>query len=364
VKIRVNRDVLADAVAWTARLLPGRSTVPALSGLLLEADADLRISVFDYEVSAWAQIEADVAAPGRVLIPGRVLAEITKSLPDRPVDLYRDGGEAVLTCGSLEYDLLVLPDEDFPSLPAMPPKAGAVGGGVFASAAGQVAAAASRDDSLPMLTGVRIDIDGVRVSMAATDRYRIAAREFLWHPERPDERRGVVVPARLLVEAARSLREGEISIGLGENVIGLRNQDRTVIVRLLDDQFIDYRSRLSEQWPIHADLALAPFVEAVKRVTLVAEPNTPVRLAFSPGQVLIRAGGGSIGRSTEIVAAELDGPDIDIAFQPHFLLDGLAGVETERVRLHMATPTRAALITEEGDDPAFRYLVMPVRPHG
>src|SRR5690606_41881913 len=114
------------------------------------------------------------------------------------------------------------------------------------------------------------------------------------------------------------LREGESSIDLGENVIGLRNQDRTVIVRLRDDQFIDYRSRLSEQWPIHADLALAPFVEAVKRVTLVAEPNTPVRLAFSPGQVLIRAGGGGIGPTPENDAAEPDGPVIRNALHPHF----------------------------------------------
>ncbi|WP_433498756.1 DNA polymerase III subunit beta [Sphaerimonospora sp. CA-214678] len=359
-KFQVNSSVLAEAVAWTARVLPGRPALPVLSGLLIEAADDLYVSAFDYDVSARAQIDADVAEPGRVLIPGRVLVEITKSLPDRPVEIARSGAEAVLRCGSLEYSLLTLPDEDFPNLPLMPPKIGAVGGGVFAAAVGHVAAAASRDETLPMLTGIRVDIDGVQVTMAATDRYRIAAEDFLWHPERQDERHGVVVPARVLVEVARALRGGEVSIGLGENIAGFSSHGRTTTVRLLDEQFIDYRSRLSQQWAIHADLAVAPFVEAVKRVALVAERNTAVRLAFAQDHVRIQAGGAEIGRGTEIIEAELAGDDIQIAFQPHYLLDGLNGVETERVRLYMDSPTRPALITGEGDS-GFRYLVMSLR---
>jgi DNA polymerase III subunit beta len=361
VKFRVNRDALADAVAWTARVLPGRPAIPVLSGLLLEAGDDLRVSAFDYDVSARAEVEADVAEPGRVLIPGKVLAEITRSLPDRPVEILRSGSEVVLTCGSAEFGLLTMPDEDFPTMPPMPPRVGTVGGGVFATAVGQVAAAASRDDTLPMLTGVRIDVDGVQMSMAATDRYRIAARDFLWHPEHQDEQHAVMVPARVLVEVARSLRGGEVSIGLDDNVAGFESQGRTTTVRLLDDQFIDYRSRLTADWGIHADLDVAPFVEAIKRVALVAERNTAVRLSFSQGQVLIQAGGGEIGRGAEVLEAELDGADIQIAFQPHFLLDGLAGVETERVRLNMDSPTRPALIANAGDDPDFRYLVMSLR---
>ncbi|MFI7037693.1 DNA polymerase III subunit beta [Microbispora rosea] len=360
-KFQVNRDVLADAVAWAARVLPARPAVPVLAGLLLEAGDDLRVSAFDYDVSARADVEADVAEPGRVLIPGKVLAEITRSLPARPVEIVRSGSEAVLTCGSAEFGLITMPDEDFPLIPPMPPKVGAVGGGAFATAVGQVAAAASRDDTLPMLTGIRVDIEGTRMSMAATDRYRIAAAEFLWHPEREDAQHGVVVPARVLVEVARSLRGGEVAIGLGDNVAGFESQGRTTTVRLLDDQFIDYRSRLTSEWTIHADVEVGPFVEAVKRVVLVAERNAAVRLSFSQGQVLIQAGGGDIGRGAEVVEAELAGPDIQIAFQPHFLLDGLAGVETGRARLHMDSPTRPALITDEGEDPGFRYLVMSLR---
>ncbi|MFC4588070.1 DNA polymerase III subunit beta [Sphaerisporangium corydalis] len=361
-KFQVNRDVLADAVAWSARTLPGRPAVPVLSGILLEALGEsLTLSVFDYDVSARAVIDADVAEPGKVLIPGRVLAEISRSLPAEPVQIVTSGAEAVLTCGGAEFGLLTMPVEDFPALPAMPAKAGAVGGGLFASAVGQVAVAASRDDTLPMLTGIRVDIDGVGVSMAATDRYRIAARDFLWHPERPGQTAAVMVPARVMVEVGRSLRAGEVSIGFGDGIAGFECAGRTTTVRLLDEQFIDYRARLSDEWSIRAGVAVAPFIEAVKRVALVAERHTAVRLSFTQGQVLVQAGGGDIGRGAEAVEAELDGDDIQIAFQPHYLLDGLAGVETETARISMASPTRPVLITDDEDDPTFRYLTMSLR---
>ncbi|WP_031158310.1 DNA polymerase III subunit beta [Streptosporangium roseum] len=362
-KFQVNRDVLADAVAWVARALPNRPALPVLSGLLLEADDDLVLSAFDYDVSARASIEADVAEPGRVLIPGRILAEITRSLPAEPVEIVTSGSEAVLTCGSAEFGLLTMPVEDFPTLPSMPPKIGAVGGGVFASAVGQVAPAASRDETLPMLTGIRIDISGETVAMAATDRYRIAAREFGWRPEEPGAAAAAMVPARVLVEVAKSLRGGEVSMALGDGVAGFESVGRSTTVRLLDEQFIDYRARLTDDWSVRADLRVAPFISAIKRVALVAERNTAVRLSFSQGQVLIQAGGGDIGRGTEAMEAELSGDGIQIAFQSQFLLDGLAGVETEFVRLNMESPSRPALITEvPGDaDPAFRYLVMSLR---
>ncbi|MEU4830000.1 DNA polymerase III subunit beta [Streptosporangium sp. NPDC023615] len=363
-KFRVNRDVLADAVAWVARALPNRPALPVLSGLLLEADEDdLVISAFDYDVSARVSIEAVVAEPGRALIPGRILAEITRSLPGEAVEVVADGSEAVLTCGSAEFGLLTMPVEDFPALPEMPPRIGAVGGGIFATAVNQVAPAASRDETLPMLTGIRVDISGEGVTMAATDRYRIAAREFDWRPERPDGTAAAMVPARVLVEVARSLRGGEVSIALGDGIAGFESVGRSTTVRLLDEQFIDYRARLTDDWSIRADVRTAPFIDAIKRVALVAERNTAIRLSFGQGQVLIQAGGGDIGRGTEVVDAELSGDDIQIAFQSQFLLDGLSGVETEFVRLNMESPSRPALVTEvPGDaDPAFRYLVMSLR---
>ncbi len=361
-KLHVNRDVLADAVAWTARILPSRPTVPVLGGILLDAyGEDLTLSAFDYEVSARATVEARVAEPGRTLIPGRVLAEITKSLPDHPVEIVTDGAEAILTCGSAEFGLHTMPVEGFPALPEMPPRIGAVGGGLLATAVAQVAPSASRDDTLPMLTGIRMDISGHNVTLAATDRYRIAAREFLWHPERPDATAAAMVSARVLVDIARTLRAGEVSIALGDGVIGFESVGRRTTVRLMDEQFIDYRSRLSHTPAIWATVPVAPLVEAIRRVSLVADRNPAVRLSFGRDQVLVQAGGGDIGRGAEVVEAELEGDEIQIAFQSHFLLDGLSGLETGRVRIGMDTPTRPALITDDADDPTFRYLVMSLR---
>ncbi|TDD03054.1 DNA polymerase III subunit beta [Nonomuraea deserti] len=362
-KIRVNRDVLADAVAWAARVLPSRPVVPVLSGLLLEAGDELTLSAFDYDVSARAAVDADVAETGSVLIPGRLLAEISRSLPADDVEIVTEGAEAVLTCGSAEFGLITMPVEDFPSMPAMPASVGAIGGGVFASAVGQVAPAASRDDTLPMLTGIRVDIEGESVAMAATDRYRIAARDFTWRPIASDVAVSAMVPARVLVEVARSLRGGEVSVSMGDGVAGFESVGRSTTVRLLDEQFIDYRARLTNDWSIRADVAVAPFVNAIKRVALVAERNTAIRLSFSEGQVLIQAGGGDIGRGTEVVECELRGDDIQIAFQSQFLLDGLTGIESELARINMESPTRPALIQDVPGDaqPAFRYLVMSLR---
>nr|WP_260408442.1 DNA polymerase III subunit beta [Planomonospora venezuelensis] len=364
VKFRVDRDVLADAVVWAARMLPGRPALPVLSGLLLEAAGEeIVLSAFDYDVSARAAVEAEVEEAGRVLIPGRILAEITRSLPDEPVEIVTTGSEAVLTCGSAEFGLLTMPVEDFPTLPAMPPRIGAIGGGVFAGAVAQVAPAASRDETLPMLTAIRVDVSGERVTMASTDRYRIAARDFDWRPERPDVTAAAMVPARVLVEVARSLRGGEVAVSMGEGIAGFESVGRSITVRLLDEQFIDYHTRLAGDWSIRADLRVAPFVEAIKRVALVAGSNTAINLSFGPGRVVVQAGGGDIGRATETVDAELSGDDLRIAFQAQFLLDGLSGVETELARLNMESSTRPALIAEvPGDaDPAFRYLVMSLR---
>ncbi|WP_084955428.1 DNA polymerase III subunit beta [Thermoactinospora rubra] len=362
-KFRVNRDVLAEAVAWAARVLPTRPAAPVLSGLLLEAGEELTLSAFDYDVSAQATVDAEVSEPGSVLVPGRLLAEISRSLPGDHVDVVTEGAEAVLTCGSAEFGLVTMPVEDFPTMPKMPPKIGAIGGGVFATAVGQVAPAASRDDTLPMLTGVRVDIDGTAVTMAATDRYRIAAREFTWRPERADVSVSAMIPARVLVDVAKALRGGEVAIAMGGGVAGFESVGRSTTVRLLDEQFIDYRSRLTGDWPIRADVRVTPFVEAIKRVALVAERNTAIRLTFTKGQVTVQAGGGELGRGVEVLDCDLRGGEIEIGFQSQFLLDGLTGVESEYARINMDSPTRPALITDvPGDaEPEFRYLVMSLR---
>ena len=178
-KFRLERDVLADSVAWAARTLPSRPSLPVLAGLVITAEGDhLTLSSFDYEVSARVEVDADVQEPGRALVSGRLLADIARSLPAQPVTLTSEGTRVVITCGRSSFTLPTLPIEDYPQLPTMPKASGDIEGALFAAAVGQVAIAAGRDDTLPTLTGIRMEVDGGNIVLAATDRYRLAVREL------------------------------------------------------------------------------------------------------------------------------------------------------------------------------------------
>lgn len=377
-EFRVERQTFADAVAWAARTLPARPALPVLAGMLIEVteQGGLTLGAFDYEVSAHTTDEAAVAEPGRALVPGRLLSDIVRNLPNQPVDVFTKGSEVVVRCGPAEFGLLTLPVEDYPTLPEPPALAGTVPGDLFAAAVAQVTPAAGRDDTLPMLTGVRIDIEGDTMWLACTDRYRIAARELTWSPEEPGFTAGIVVPARTLADTAKAIKRGaDVSIALGgtaDTLIGIAGGGRSMTSRLLDDQYINYRSRLTGTWTSVAEIRVAPFVEAIKRAALVTERGTPIRLAFTADEVRIRAATGDSARANESVGAHLDGDEIDIAFAPQYLLDGLAGIDTEYARLECTGPTKAALLTAipdkkddepapENDDTGYRYLAMPVR---
>ncbi len=373
-KIQVERDVLAEAVAWTARALPARPAVPVLAGIRLQAAGDLTLSSFDYDVSAQATVPVSTEEGGDLLVSGRLLAEITRSLPARPVEISSDGARATLTCGSATFTLLTMPSEDYPSLPEMPPAAGAIGSDAFASAVSQSATAAGRDDTLPALTGVRIEIDGETLTLVSTDRYRLAVRELRWTPARPDMSAAVLVPARALAETARALTAGaEVSIALalpgeegagGEGMIGFEGAGRRTTTRLLGGDFPRYQSLLPNQVNSVAELAAGPFAEAVKRVALVAERNTAVRLSFSPGQLVLEAGTGDEAQAVEVIEASFEGDDIQIAFNPQYLLDGLTALDSDVARISFTESGKPALITGKpapDEQPDYRYLLMPIR---
>ena len=226
VKFRIERDVLADAVTWVARGLPARPPVPVLAGVRIEADAEgtVTLSAFDYEVSAKVTVPAEVADPGVTLVLGRLLADISRNLPDRPVDVSTQDSKVSVTCGSSRFTLLTMPVDDYPSLPAMPQSTGSVAGDVFTTAVSQVTTAAGRDDTLPILTGVRVEIDGSRITMLATDRYRLAMRTLDWSPEGTEEAAAVaLVPARTLADTARALgASGSVDLALGRTGAGRR----------------------------------------------------------------------------------------------------------------------------------------------
>ncbi|MEU4346849.1 DNA polymerase III subunit beta [Streptomyces sp. NPDC023838] len=375
-KIRVERDVLAEAVAWVARSLPARPPAPVLAGLLLKAeDGALSFSSFDYEVSARVSVEAEVDEDGTVLVSGRLLADICRALPNRPVEISTDGVRATVVCGSSRFTLHTLPVEEYPALPQMPTATGTVPGEVFASAAAQVAIAAGRDDTLPVLTGVRIEIEGDTVTLASTDRYRFAVREFLWKPENPDASAVALVPAKTLLDTAKALTSGDTvtlalsGSGAGEGLIGFEGAGRRTTTRLLEGDLPKYRTLFPTEFNSVAVIETAPFVEAVKRVSLVAERNTPVRLSFEQGVLILEAGSSDDAQAVERVDAHLEGDDISIAFNPTFLLDGLSAIDSPVAQLSFTTSTKPALLSgkpaldAEADD-AYKYLIMPVRLSG
>ncbi|MDX2562421.1 DNA polymerase III subunit beta [Streptomyces sp. NPDC000963] len=375
-KIRVERDVLAEAVAWVARSLPARPPAPVLAGLLLKAeDGALSFSSFDYEVSARVSVEAEVEEDGTVLVSGRLLADICRALPNRPVEISTDGVRATVVCGSSRFTLHTLPVEEYPALPEMPTATGTVPGEVFASAAAQVAIAAGRDDTLPVLTGVRIEIEGDTVTLASTDRYRFAVREFLWKPESPDASAVALVPAKTLLDTAKALTSGDTvtlalsGSGKGEGLIGFEGAGRRTTTRLLEGDLPKYRTLFPTEFNSVAVIETAPFVEAVKRVALVAERNTPVRLSFEQGVLILEAGSSDDAQAVERVDAQLEGDDISIAFNPTFLLDGLSAIDSPVAQLSFTTSTKPALLSgrpavDAEADEAYKYLIMPVRLSG
>ncbi|MFD0274975.1 DNA polymerase III subunit beta [Kitasatospora sp. NPDC127111] len=375
-KFRVERDVLAEAVAWAARSLPARPPVPVLAGLLLTAqDGSLALSGFDYEVSARVELEADIEEAGTVLVSGRLLNDISRNLPNRPVEISTDGQRVSVVCGSSRFTLPTLPVDEYPALPQMPTATGTVPGDVFASAVSQAAVAAGRDDTLPVLTGVRVEIEGDRITLAATDRYRFAVRELLWKPEQPDISAVALVPAKTLQDIAKSLGSGDnVSIalssgGAGEGLIGFEGAGRRTTTRLLEGEFPKFRSLFPTEFSAVAAIQTQPFLEALKRVSLVAERNTPVRLNFEQGVLTLEAGSGDDAQATERIDADLEGDDISIAFNPGYLEEGLKAIDSAYAQLSFTTPTKPALLSGKAAvdteaDEAYQYLIMPVRLSG
>jgi DNA polymerase-3 subunit beta len=382
VKIVLERDVLAEAVAWTARALPARPTIPVLAGIRLAAGEELVLSSFDYDVSAQATVPVSTEEAGSALVSGRLLAEISKSLPAKPVHITAEDGRAILTCGSATFTLLTMPEDEYPALPEMPPAAGTIGSDAFATAVSQSATAAGRDDTLPALTGVRIEIEGDTLTLVSTDRYRLAIRELRWQPAHPDLTAAMLVPAKALADTARSLTNGaQVSIALalpgaegsgsggsgGDGMIGFEGAGRRTTTRLLSGEFPRYQSLLPKTVNAAAELPVSVLSESVKRVALVAERNTPVRLTFSAGQLMLEAGTGDEAQAEETIEADFSGDDLSIAFNPQYLLDGLAAIDSDTVRIAFTEPGKPALFTgKPGPDgnPEFRYLLMPIRLGG
>jgi DNA polymerase-3 subunit beta len=383
VRIRLERDVLADAVQWAARSLPVRPSVPILAGLLVKADSEgVTFSSFDYETSARIQVAAEVTEEGEALVSGRLLADISRSLPAKPVEITADESKMELVCGSARFTLQTLPVVDYPSLPSMPESTGTVRSDAFAQAVAQVVVAAGRDELLPVFTGVRVEIEGDLISLLATDRYRMALKELRWNPASTQVSATALVPAKVLSDTSKSMVAGEdvtlslTNTGSGDGIIGFEGHgsagQRETTTRLLDGEFPKVRHIMNTPALMNVRVKTAELIAAAKRVALVAERNTSLRMLVGDGMITLEAATGDQAQASEAVEATVEQSSggepavVAAGFNPTYLLDALGAFDTPYVNFAFTAPSKpcqlTGLVELEGEPVTdYRHVIMLMR---
>jgi len=376
-KFQVNRDVFSEAVSFAVKLLPQRTTLPILSGVLIETtDSGLTLSSFDYEVSAQTEIAAEVDEPGKILVSGRLLADIASRLPNAPVRFSTEEGRISVTCGSAKFTLLGMPVEEYPTLPEVSAQSGLLPAEAFATAVAQVAVAASRDDVTPVITGVQLEVSESRLTMVATDRYRVAVRAIDWDSgdATSTETLTALVPARTLQEIGKTFgHSGTISVAItntdDRELIAFRADRKTVTSLLIKGNFPPVKRLFPETVDNYAVINTAELIEAVRRVSLVLEREAALRFTFTIDGVTLEAIGSEQAQASESIDAHLNGGDTVVSLKPAFLLDGLGAVHSEFVRISFTktdNPNKPGpvLITSQSskDQPGadnYKYLLQP-----
>ncbi len=376
-RFKVNRDVFSEAVSFAVKLLPQRTTLPILSGVLIEAtDAGLTLSSFDYEVSARTDITADVHEPGTVLVSGRLLADIASRLPNAPVTFTTDEGRITVSCGSANFTLLSMPVEEYPTLPQVSAQSGTLSAEAFANAIAQVAVAASRDDVTPVITGVQLEVSENSISLVATDRYRVAVREIEWDSGTlpSPEIVTALVPAKTLSEIGKTFaHSGTVSVSITSSdereLIAFTADHKTVTSLLIKGNFPPVRRLFPDVVDNYAVVNAAELIEAVRRVSLVLEREAALRFTFSIDGLTLEAIGSEQAQASETIDAFLTGVDTVVSLKPAFFLDGLNAVHSEFVRISFTktdNPNKPGpvLITSQSskDQPGadnYKYLLQP-----
>jgi len=376
VKFQVNRDTFSEAVSFAVKLLPQRTTLPILSGVLIEAgEAGLTLSSFDYEVSAQTEITAEIEEPGKVLVSGRLLAEIASRLPNAPVRFSSENGRITVACGSANFTLPGMPVEEYPTLPQVSQQSGLLPAEAFANAISQVAVAASRDDVTPVITGVQLEVTENSLSLVATDRYRVAVREIDWEGgEATTETLTALVPARTLAEIGKTFgHSGTISVAITNTdereLIAFQADKKTVTSLLIKGNFPPVKRLFPETVDNYAVINTAELIEAVRRVALVLEREAALRFSFTVDGLTLEALGSEQAQASETIDAFLTGTDTVVSLKPSFLLDGLGAVHSEFVRISFTktdNPNKPGpvLITSQSskDQPGadnYKYLLQP-----
>jgi DNA polymerase-3 subunit beta len=371
-KFVVEPTELVDAVNWVARSLSTRPIKPELLGILINVDTSITLTGSDLETSTKAILKADIAEKGKVLVPGRLLAEIARSLPAKPITFLLDGSRVLVTAGTAKFTLPTLSVQEYPTLPELPETAGVIPSDVFAHAVNQVAIAAGKDDSLPTLTGVHIEINHNTITLAATDRYRLAVRELNWQAKSADIESNTLVRARTLSDAAKSLTaHSQVTLALSptssnERLIGFLSELKTMTSRTLDGTFPPFKHLLPTDSVAEATIEVAPFLDSVRRVALVTDKTVPLRLIFNSNSLQLEAGTGEEAQATEAIDIVYTGEPINIAFNPQYLTDGLQALGTPFVQINFTGGNKPAVLTGKNQasgtrDISYQYLLMPMR---
>lgn len=371
-KFSVDSAALTDSVNWVSRSLSTRPIMTALLGIVIDAQKDVTLSASDLETSAKSSFNAEIKEPGRVLVPGRLLTEISKALPNKTVTFQLEGSRVLVTAGSAKFTLPTLPLNEYPNLPNLPETSGTIASELFATTVNQVAVAAGRDDSLPTLTGIHIDITKETITLAATDRYRLAVREINWTPNDPELTTTALLRARTLADAARTIANTKnVSISIAptsnnERLVGFASDAKTMTSRQLDGSFPPYRHLLPSETSANAVIEVAKLLDSVRRVALVTDKTVPLRLKFNNNTLQLEAGAGDEAQATEELEINYSGEAIDIAFNPTFLTDGLSALGTAYVNIAFTGSNKPAMLTGKSKadgsaDTSFRYLLMPMR---
>jgi DNA polymerase III subunit beta len=362
--VRCSRDDLASSLGVVARATSSRGAVQVLSGVLLQAEeGKLTLAATDMEISIRASLSGEVSGDAAVVVPGRLLTDLVRLLPDDSVMLVHEEGDGVLavTSGTHSSRLNVYSAEDFPRLPPIDIPLQRVDAAALLQTIDMVGRAASRDESRPVLTGVLVRFEGNRLIMAATDSYRLAVKETELTSAAPEL--DAIIPARALQELTRLASGAEdVQLGVHENYVIFSVGDVWLTSRRIDGQFPNYKQLLPETFEAEITTPRQPLLEVVRRAGVMAQRNAPLRLRFAEGSLTISAQTQDIGEATESLPIEFSGEEIEIGFNPDFLRDGLEAVSGETVELKLINRLRPGLI--ESADESFSYLIMPIRLAG
>jgi DNA polymerase-3 subunit beta len=364
-RITVAKDELAAKLAVVARGVSTRTTVLVLGGIQLRAEAgQLHLAATDMEVSLRTTVDAQVADEGTVVVPGRLLLDIARSLPDSDVTIEHKPEEAAVTvvAGTANYRLHTYSSEDFPRLPEINTDAlYAIERDALVETVARVGRSASRDESRPVLTGILVRFEPGRIVMAATDSYRLAVKETPVEAALPDLE--AIIPARALQELTRiATGADEVQLGLQENHVVFGVDSTWLTTRRIDGQFPNYRQLLPEQFEYELALPREELLEVVRRVSLMAQRNSPLRLRFADGDLTVSAVTQDVGEARESLPAPFTGEPMEIGFNAEFLRDGLDSVDSDTIKFKLISPLRPAVLEGESDD--YVYLIMPIRLAG